>query len=96
MAGIIEPNDGECHMVNNEYTHSDKQVGAFCKWIFMSKKMFFKGLSIDWTDKCEIEWKKCEYHICCDTIAIGVVSNVDWIDRRSGRGWIETRFEQYC
>ncbi|CAF3376669.1 unnamed protein product [Rotaria socialis] len=25
LAGIIEPNDGECHMVNNEYTHSDKQ-----------------------------------------------------------------------
>ncbi len=26
LAGIIEPNDGECHMVNNEYTYSDKQV----------------------------------------------------------------------
>ncbi|CAF0798067.1 unnamed protein product [Adineta steineri] len=25
LAGIIEPNDGECHMTNNEYTHSDKQ-----------------------------------------------------------------------
>ncbi|CAF0847282.1 unnamed protein product [Adineta ricciae] len=25
LAGIIEPNDGKCHMANNEYTHSDKQ-----------------------------------------------------------------------
>jgi hypothetical protein len=28
LAGIIEPNDGQCHMTNNEYTHSDKQVSC--------------------------------------------------------------------
>ncbi|CAF0786166.1 unnamed protein product [Didymodactylos carnosus] len=25
VTGIIDPNDGECHMLNNEYTYSDKQ-----------------------------------------------------------------------
>ena len=54
LAGIIEANDGECHMTNNEYTFSDKQVRSpTTPWCRVADRRPFLGLPIDWTNQRE-------------------------------------------
>lgn len=97
LAGIIEPNDGECHMRNNEYTHSDKQVGDRVVGCMQWREAIgiVAGLSIDWSDQCETKREKREHHLCRHAIAIGALSDAHRTNRRCCRRRIEARLEQY-
>lgn len=53
LAGIVEPNDGLCHLENKRYSHSLKQV-TYLKQMSINTiskiNLFLKGLSVDWRD----------------------------------------------